>query len=414
MDVCCRFRLVSWLACGKDPLVRVLIVGAGIAGPTLAYWLHRSGHEVTIVEHAPELRRGGYLVDFWGAGFDVAEKMGLVPELRRRGYVMTEARAVNRAGRTVASFRPEAIMESRQRYLSLARSDLAAVIYESIGGAVELVLGDTVGALEDDGDRVRVVFDSGRTGDFDLVIGADGLHSRVRRLAFGPDGGFEKYLGMVVAAFAVERYPERNDLVAVMYAGVGFQAVRLSLRDDATLFLVSLRHEGDIPAGRGAQEKLLREKLEGQGWEVPAMLEAMARAKDFYFDSVSQIRMPSWTRGRVALVGDAAACPSFLAGQGSALAMVEAYTLAAEIARGGDHRVAFARYEERLMPLLASKQAAAEGLGLAFAPKNRVQLLARTTVMKAMGLPHVADIVMGRSFHDAVELPPFPETGPVR
>ncbi len=136
--------------------MRVLIVGAGIAGPTLAYWLHRSGHEVTMVEHAPELRRGGYLVDFWGAGFDVAEKMGIVPALRRRGYVMTEARAVNRAGRTVASFRPEAIMESRQRYLSLARSDLAAVIYEAIGGAVELVLGDTVGALEDDGDRVRV------------------------------------------------------------------------------------------------------------------------------------------------------------------------------------------------------------------------------------------------------------------
>ncbi|RAN78116.1 hypothetical protein B5P43_17745 [Bacillus sp. SRB_336] len=389
--------------------MKVLIVGAGIAGPTLAYWLQKSGHEVTIVEHAPELRSGGYLVDFWGAGFDVAEKMGIVPELRRRGYVMTEARAVNRDGRKVASFKPEAIMESVERYLSLARSDLSAVIYEAIGQG-ELILGDTVDALEDDGNRVRVSFDGGTHRDFDLVVGADGLHSRVRRIAFGPDDRFETYLGMVVAAFEAEGYPQRNELVAMMYADVGFQAVRLSLHNDATLFLVSLRHDGNVPTDRAAQESLLRAKLGDKGWEMPTMLDLMPRAKNFYFDSVSQIRMPSWTSGRVALVGDAAACPSFLAGQGSALAMVEAYTLAAELARIPDHRIAFARYEQRLAPLLHSKQDAAQGLGLAFAPKNRFQLFARTTVMRLMGLPKVADIVMGRSFHDAVELPPFPTT----
>ncbi len=152
----------------------------------------------------------------------------------------------------------------------------------------------------------------------------------------------------------------------------------------------------------------MRAKLARKGWEVPAMLDLMAKAKDFYFDSVSQIRMPSWTTGRVALVGDAAACPSFLAGQGSALAMVGAYTLAAELASGSGHREAFARYQERLAPLLRSKQDAAEGLGLAFAPKNRLQLFERNTVMRLMGLPKIADLVMGRSFHDAVELPPFP------
>ncbi|WP_288024361.1 FAD-dependent monooxygenase [Arthrobacter sp.] len=312
--------------------MKVLIVGAGIAGPTLAYWLQKSGHEVTIVEHAPELRSGGYLVDFWGAGFNVAEKMGIVPELRRRGYVMTEARAVNRDGRKVASFKPEAIMESVERYLSLARSDLSAVIYGAIG-SVELILGDTVGALEDDGNRVRVSFDGGTNRDFDLVVGADGLHSLVRRVAFGPDDRFEKYLGMVVAAFEAERYPQRNELVAMMHADVGFQAVRHSLHDDATLFLFSLRHDGNVPTDRAAQESLLRAKLGDKGWEMPTMLDLMPRAKNFYFDSVSQIRMPSWTSGRVALVGDAAACPSFPAGQGSALAMVEAYTLAAELAR---------------------------------------------------------------------------------
>jgi 2-polyprenyl-6-methoxyphenol hydroxylase-like FAD-dependent oxidoreductase len=137
------------------------------------------------------------------------------------------------------------------------------------------------------------------------------------------------------------------------------------------------------------------------------MLELMPQATTFYFDAVSQIRMPSWTRGRVALVGDAGACPSFLAGQGSALAMVESYTLAAELARCSDHSDAFARYHRRLAPLLRSKQDAATGLGLAFAPKNRFQLLVRNTVMRLMGLPKVADLVMGRSFRDAVELPTF-------
>jgi 2-polyprenyl-6-methoxyphenol hydroxylase-like FAD-dependent oxidoreductase len=397
----------------RSSVVKIMVVGAGIAGPAAAFWLIKGGHEVTIVERSPHLRSGGYLVDFWGAGFDVAERMGILPELRSRGYIFTEARAVDRNGRTVSSFEPAAIVESNERYLSIARSDLAAVIYNALGGAAELILGDTVHELTDDGERVQVVFESGATSDFDLVIGADGLHSRVRSLAFGPEERFERYLGMVVAAFDVERYPSRDELVAMLYADVGFQAVRLSFRDDATLLLFSLRHEGSVPLDRAAQEALLRAKLAGKGWEVPTMLAMMSSAKNFYFDSVSQIRMPSWSKGRVVLIGDAGACPSFLAGQGSALAMVEAYTLAAELAstsaRTGDHRLAFARYQERLGSLVRSKQDAARGLGVAFAPKNRRQLFVRNTVMKMMGLPKVPDLVMGRSFHDRVRLPSFPE-----
>ena len=152
---------------------------------------------------------------------------------------------------------------------------------------------------------------------------------------------------------------------------------------------------------------MLRARLADAGWETPAILDLMPQARTFYFDSVSQIRMPSWTRGRVALVGDAAACPSLLAGQGSALAMVEAYVLAAELTRSNDHIEAFARYQERLGDFLRSKQHAAVGLGPAFAPKSRLQLLVRNTVMRLMGLPKVADLAMGKSFHDAVELPAF-------
>lgn len=391
--------------------MKVLVVGAGIAGPTQAYWLLRAGHDVTLVERSPELRRGGYLIDFWGAGFDVADRMGIVPELQRRGYLL-RARVVDRRGRRIASIKPSVIMGTTSRYVSIRRSELATVIYQALGGAAELILNETIETLHDDGDRVRCRFESGQTRDFDLVVGADGLHSRVRRLAFGPDETFEKYLGIVVAAFEVEGYRPRDELEAMMHADVGFQALRLSLRDDLTLFLLSVRHDGPVPTDdRTAQQTLLRARLAGAGWETPAILDQMPRARTFYFDSVSQVRMPSWTRGRVALVGDAAACPSFLAGQGSALAMVGAYVLAAELARCDDHREAFARYQQRLGPLLVSKQDAALGFGAAFAPKNRRQLLLRNSVMRVMALPKVSDLVMGRSFRDKVELPPFTGAG---
>jgi 2-polyprenyl-6-methoxyphenol hydroxylase-like FAD-dependent oxidoreductase len=388
--------------------MRILIVGAGIAGPTLAYWLLHAGHQPTLLERAPQLRRGGYLVDFWGAGFEVADRMGIVPELRRRGYVVTEARAVDRNGHRVASFKPSAIMGPTERYVSVARSDLAATIYGALDGRAELILNDTVQELIDDGDRVRVTFESGQDRDFDLVVGADGLHSQIRQSIFGPDQQFEKYLNIVVSAFDVENYRPRDELIAMMHAEIGFQAVRLSLRNDVTMMILTVRHDGSVPTGSVAeQQALLRERLAGAGWEIPAILDAMPQARTFYFDSVSQIRMPSWTRGRVALVGDAGACPSLLAGQGSALAMVESYVLAAELSRVRDHREAFSRYEERLAPLLRSKQDAAVGLGPAFAPTSRFQLLLRNTIMRLMALPKVADLAMGKSFHDAVELPAF-------
>src|SRR3954452_884437 len=138
--------------------MKILVVGAGIAGPTAAFWLTKGGHEVTIVEHAPELRTGGYLIDFWGAGFEVADRMGIVPHLRERGYVFTEARAVDRNGRKIAGFNPDAVMESNERYVSIPRTDLAEAIFDALNGEVELILGDSVRELDDDGERVRVTF----------------------------------------------------------------------------------------------------------------------------------------------------------------------------------------------------------------------------------------------------------------
>lgn len=392
--------------------MRVLIVGAGIGGPTLAYWLRRSGHEPTIVERAPALREGGYLVDFWGAGFDVAERMGIVPRLTEDGYRVREMREVSDSGKRIAHLNPLRVIDGAAagRYVSIARSDLARAIHDSLGGEVETIFDDTVDEIVDHGDRVRVTFARGGTREFDLVVGADGLHSRVRRLVFGPESEFERYLGITVAAFELDGYRPRDELVAVTRTQVGVQCLRLALRDDATMFCIMFRHDGEMPQDDvPAQQALLRERLRDVGWEAPRIVEQLPHARTFYMDRASQIRMPSWSRGRVALIGDAGACPSLLAGQGSALAMVEAYVLAAALhSAGGDHAAAFDAYNDRLASLVRAKQDAAIGLGTAFAPRNRLQLLFRNTVIGLMGIPIVTRLAIGRSLRDPIPLPPPP------
>jgi 2-polyprenyl-6-methoxyphenol hydroxylase-like FAD-dependent oxidoreductase len=387
--------------------MRIVINGIGVAGPTLAYWLMRSGHEVLLVEEAPRLRTGGYIIDFWGIGYEIAERMGLVGEIRALGYQVREVRLVDGKGRKRGGFDVDAFVRlTKGRYTSVRRSDVSRTIYRAIEGEVETIFGDSVAEIEDDGERVRVRFDHAAEREADLVIGADGLHSRVRGLAFGPEPNFAVSLGYHVAAFEVEGYRPREELVFISHGLPGRQISRFSMRDDRTLFLFIFRDE--YMAGGEEPKSVLRRAFAGAGWEWPRIEAELERATGIYFDTVSQIRMDRWTKGRVALVGDAAACVSLMAGEGTGLAIAEAYVLAGELhACHGDFAAAFARYEQRLMPILREKQRSAGKLASSFAPKSAAGIAVRNLVTQLMRVPFLADWVIGRGLRDDVVLPHY-------
>jgi 2-polyprenyl-6-methoxyphenol hydroxylase-like FAD-dependent oxidoreductase len=392
--------------------MRIAINGAGIAGPTLAWWLRKSGHDVLLIEQSRALRSGGYAIDFWGVGYDIAEKMGLRPRITALGYEVKEMRYVDDCGRKRGGF-PLDILDriTGGRYTQVRRADLAAAIYQALDGEVETIFGDSIAAVDDRGHCVRIAFEHAAAREVDLVIGADGLHSRVRELAFGPESQFEVPLGYHVAAFEVDGYPRRDELVAVSHAIPGRQVLRVSLRDDKTLFLFVFRDEYILaahPTNEKERKAVLGSVFAGMGWECPRILAAMDQAGDIYFDRVSQIRMPRWSQGRIALVGDAAACVSLLAGEGTGLAMAEAYFLAGELENsGGDHISAFASYQERLMPLLKRKQASAAKLGSSFAPKSAWGIVLRNQASRLLQIPFLANALIGRVMRDDIELPDY-------
>jgi 2-polyprenyl-6-methoxyphenol hydroxylase-like FAD-dependent oxidoreductase len=382
--------------------MRIAVNGIGIAGPTLAYWLRRSGHEPVLFEKAPAFRDGGYMIDFWGAGYEIADRMGLIPALRERWYLMERLRMVDARGKEEAclSLAPmRAHLEGR--FVSLARSDLSRALYSACEG-IPAHFGLSIEALEERRDGVAVVLSDGREERFDLVVGADGLHSHVRELAFGPEARFEESLDCVVAAFRLAGYPRRDELAYVSHTVAMRHAARVSLRHDKTLVLLICRAgliDGN-PHG-AALKPALRRAFGGMRWEVPEMLDRMEDVEDVYFDRVSQIHLPHWFSGRVALIGDAAACPSLLAGEGTGLGMVEAYVLARELDRAGsDFARAFAAYDARLRAFVTGKQKAALRLRGFFAPRTALGLRVRSLIVHAMTIPFVARRLLARSLDE--------------
>jgi 2-polyprenyl-6-methoxyphenol hydroxylase-like FAD-dependent oxidoreductase len=269
----------------------------------------------------------------------------------------------------------------------------------------ETRFGDEIAALSPQGEDVEVSFARAPAERFAAVIGADGLHSRVRELCFGAQAEFEHFLGYGFAAFTVPGYRPRDPDIYVTHGAPGLQASRFTLNGDRTLILFVWREPSRLmPKDDEAGRALLRERFGGIGWECPRMLEALDQAEDLYLDSVSQIRMPAWSRGRVALVGDAAWAPSFLAGEGSGLAMIGAYVLAGELRRSSGDPSAFTAYERRLRPLMASKQRMAARFASAFVPKTRLGILFRNLVATTLNIPLIGKLALAGSLSDPIDL----------
>ena len=388
----------------------VLISGVGIAGPTLAFWLKRGGFEPTLLERAPGVRSGGYVIDFWGLGYDIAERMGLTGAIEHVGYHIREMRIVDENGRRIAGFGTRVFRElTGGRFVTLGRSDLSRLLFDKVGGATETIFGDEVVSLQEHSDAVEVQFRNSQTRRFGLVIGADGLHSTVRRLMFGSQDRFETHLGYYVAAFEVNGYRPRDENVYIVYNKPGRMFGRFALHDDRTLFLFVFAFDGTSQDLNTAEQKaILRERFGEGSWECPRVLAELDRIENLYFDRVSQIKMECWSRGRVALVGDAAFCVSLMAGQGAALAMTAAYVMAGELVKAsGRHEEAFRNYEALLRGYIGSKQRGAERFSSAFAPRTRWGLFMRNQVIKASAVPGLARLAFGRDIVDKLPLPDY-------
>jgi 2-polyprenyl-6-methoxyphenol hydroxylase-like FAD-dependent oxidoreductase len=388
----------------------VLISGAGIAGPTLAFWLASAGFRPTLIECAPALRTSGYVIDFWGLGYDIAERMNLSDEVNHVGYHIREMRIVDDNGNRITGLGTRVFRElTGGRFVTLGRSDLSRLLFEKIRGTTETVFGNEIASLQEQPDGVEVQFRNAKKRRFDLVIGADGLHSNVRQLVFGPQDQFERQLGYYVAAFEVEGYRPRDENVYIIHSQPGRMVGRFALHDDRTLFLFVFAFDRSVPVFDVATQKaILRERFGDGTWECPRILDKLNRTESLYFDRVSQIKMEHWSRGRIALVGDAAFCVSLMAGQGSALAITAAYVMAGELVKAaGRYAEAFHNYETLLRGYMVAKQRGAERFSSAFAPRTRLGLFLRNQAIKACAIPGLSSLAFGRDIIDKLALPDY-------
>jgi 2-polyprenyl-6-methoxyphenol hydroxylase-like FAD-dependent oxidoreductase len=367
----------------------VLISGAGVAGSTLAYWLARHGMRPTVVELAQATRSSGNPVDVRGPALPVVEAMGIVPRLREAATTTKAVSLVDASGRQIARMRTPG-SRGRRDEVEIPRSDLASILYEAARPDAEFLFGDTITALAQDGDGVEASFGRAAPRRFDLVVGADGLHSTVRRIAFGPEREYIRHLGLYVATLPLGRPADRPEEVVLFNTPGRLAAIHPNRGEAGAAFIFRGPALPDLDhRDTERQRQIVLDAYAGAGWQVPRLLDALREAAEFYFDAVSAIRLESWSRGRITLVGDAASCVSLL-GEGSSLAIAGAHTLADALAgsRQGqgspDVAAALGDYERRHRKLVAPKQRNV-GIGAAMlVPSSRFGIATRNLAVKVL------------------------------
>ncbi|MEU8074757.1 FAD-dependent monooxygenase [Catellatospora citrea] len=384
----------------------VLISGAGIAGPALAYWLGRAGYRPTVVEIAAAPRRGGSAVDFRGGHLAVLERMGVLDALREVQTGGSPMRFVDAAGRRLM----ELPGDFAGGEVEVLRGDLARVLYEHSRSHAEYVFGDTVTALAQTTDGVDVTFAHGPARTFDLVIGADGVRSTVRRLAYGPHERFVSHQGYHVASWEVPGFSGLGR-GSLLYNEPGRMiSVGGDHRDPdrAYAFAVFASPPIDYPRrDLDRQRAIITAALGGLGWQASRLLAALPQASDLYFDAICRVDVTPWSRGRIALLGDAA-CGATIGGMGAGTAIVGAYVLAGELAAAGDdHTAAFGRYEALLGDYARRGQQGGENTGRFLAPRRAWTARARNALLNR---PYFMNLLLKAADDrtNALDLPDYP------
>ncbi|MFE1886003.1 FAD-dependent monooxygenase [Streptomyces diastatochromogenes] len=335
--------------------MKILISGASVAGPALAWFLHRDGHEVTVVERAPALRDSGYAVDFRGPAFEVLEELGILAEVRAHATGMTGTDLLDADGNRAGGLPAETFAGE----LEVPKREVTRILHEHTADVVRYVFDDSINRIEQDASGVRVGFERAEPDTYDLVVGADGIYSVVRRLVFAPHAEAIRHLGLSGVGFSTVNH------LGLDHRGALWQtpgrAVYMFSAADPERTSVSLSFASDSPAldllDREEQERITRDRLAGAGWLVPRLLEDMSAATDFYFSSACQVHLDRWSEGRVVLVGDAGYCAAPTSGMGTSQALIGAHTLARALAASADdHTKAFATYEQELRPYVTENQ----------------------------------------------------------
>jgi 2-polyprenyl-6-methoxyphenol hydroxylase-like FAD-dependent oxidoreductase len=371
---------------------KALISGAGIAGATAAYWLAKAGFQVMVVEQARDMRSSGSPVDVRGPAVEVAERMGVMARIRAADTRVRDMVFVNARGRVISRVNMRTTW-AESGDVELSRGELAAILRDAVPDEVEFQFDNSVQALAQDADGVAAEFVSGPARRFDVVVGADGAHSGVRAIAFGPEDEFVKHLGVYVATLPLDG-ETGTDLV--MYNTPG-RAVAIHPAGGhpgaAFMFLAPQIPQFDYK-DVDQHKRLLCDVYAGAGWRVPELLERVRAAEDLYFDSVSSIQVPTWSRGRITLVGDAASCVS-LFGDGSSLAMTGAFTLADSL--GGDILAGLRAYEARHRPQRAAKENSVAYATRLLIPATATGIAIRNAAVRLMPVAATAQRVLGRN-----------------
>jgi 2-polyprenyl-6-methoxyphenol hydroxylase-like FAD-dependent oxidoreductase len=340
----------------------ILISGAGIAGLTLAYWLKQYDFVPTLVEKHPSLRSGGYKIDIRGVAIDVVKRMGTYPAIVESRTDVRGATLVDRTGKQLTKMSAGLSGSRMEGDLEIMRGDLCQILLKQIP-EVECLFGDSIVHISQSEKDVRVEFEKSKPGVFDLVVGADGLHSNVRKIVFGEETQFLRELGLYVSVFTIPNFFKLDRWEIEYYEPEKYVNIYSTRgdRDAKACFAFSSKHLPFDPHDIEQQKKLLKEGFAKVGWEASRLLAEMKNSPDFYFDAAAQVQMPHWAKERAVLVGDAGYAPSPLSGQGTSLALVGAYVLASELAEAqGDYEKAFSNYEELLREFVKKNQKLAQ------------------------------------------------------